>query len=109
MKKKLFETILEVVHEVTEVAIEDILSKRKEDEIMEAKVLLVWFCKLNGMHANDIAKFMGLKSEESVNKKHRDFHQWSAMYTMFRCYTKRISAILPARLEEVTAPPVPST
>lgn len=41
MKKKLFETILEVVHEVTEVAIEDILSKRKEDEIMEAKVLLV--------------------------------------------------------------------
>lgn len=109
MKKKSFETILAVVHEVTEVEIDDILSKRKDDDIMEAKVLLVWFCKLNGMSAYVITNFMGLKSEESVNKKLRSFHEWSAMSMMFRLYTKKIAAVLPARLEEVAEQGIPST
>lgn len=109
MKKKLFDTILGVVHEATEVEIDDILSKRKDDDIMEAKVLLVWFCKLNGMSAYVITNFMGLKSEESVNKKLRSFHEWTAMSTMFRLYTKKIAAVLPARLEEVAEQGTPST
>lgn len=109
MRTKLFETILEVVHEVTEVDKKDILSARKDDDITEARVLLVWFCKMNGMHAPAIAEFIGRKSEESVNKKLRSFHEWSAMSTMFRLYTKKIAAVLPARLEEVAEQGTPST
>ena len=109
MKTKLFETILEVVHEVTEVEKSDILSTRKDDDFTEARVLLVWFCKLNGMHAPAIAEFIGRKSEESVNKKLRSFHEWTATSTMFRLYTKRIAAVLPSRLEAVTEPDLPAT
>lgn len=109
MKTKIFETILQVVHEVTEVEKADILSTRKDDDITEARVLLVWFCKLNGMHVSDIAKYIGRKSEESVNKKLRSFHEWTAMYTLFRLYTKKIAAVLPSRLEEVAEPTPPST
>ena len=98
----MFETILNVVSEVTEVKPEDVLSKCKDDDKLEARILFVWFCNLNGMHVPDIMRFLGRKSESSVTEKIRDYHSWSATSTMFRCYAKRIASILPARLEEVT-------
>lgn len=101
MKTKMFETILEVVSEVTEVTKQDILSIRKDDEILEARILFVWFCNLNGMHVPDIMRFLGRKSESAVTSKIRDYHSWSATSTMFRCYAKKIAAILPARIEKV--------
>jgi chromosomal replication initiation ATPase DnaA len=102
MKTKMFETILEVVSEETEVSKQDILSVRKDDEILEARILFVWFCNLNGMHVSDIMKFLGRKSESAVTSKIRDYHSWSATSTMFRCYAKRIASLLPTRIEEVT-------
>ena len=102
MKTKMFETILDVVSEVTEVSKQDILSIRKDDEILEARILFVWFCNLNGMHVPDIMRFLGRKSESAVTSKIRDYHSWSAISTMFRCYAKKIAALLPTRIEEVT-------
>jgi chromosomal replication initiation ATPase DnaA len=98
----MFETILEVVSEVTEVTKSDIMSIRKDDEILEARILFVWFCNLNGMHVPDIMRFLGRKSESAVINKIRDYHSWSATSTIFRCYAKKIAALLPARIEEVT-------
>ena len=109
MKTKMFEAILDVVSEVTEVTKENILSIRKDDEILEARILFVWFCNLNGMHVPDIMRFLGRKSESAVTNKIRDYHSWSAISTMFRCYAKKIAAILPARIEEVTESGMPST
>lgn len=109
MKTKLFDTILEVVHEVTEVDKSEIISTKKDDDYTEARVLLVWFCKLNGMHAPVIAKYIGRKSEESVNKMLRSFHEWNAASTMFRLYLKKIANILPARLEAVAESDPPTT
>lgn len=102
MKTKMFETILEVVSEVTEVNKVDILSEKKDDEILEARILFVWFCYRNGMHVPDIMSFLGRKSESAVTKKIRDYSSWSATSTMFRCYAKKIAALLPTRIEEVT-------
>ena len=109
MKTKMFEAILDVVSEVTEVTKENILSIRKDDEILEARILFVWFCNLNGMHVPDIMRFLGRKSESAVTNKIRDYYSWSATSTMFRCYAKKIAAILPARIEEVTESGMPST
>ena len=109
MKTKMFETILEVVSEVTEVTKQDILSIRKDDEILEARILFVWFCNLNGMHVPDIMRFLGRKSESAVTSKIRDYHSWSATSTMFRCYAKKIAAILPARNEEVAESGIATT
>lgn len=101
MKTKMFETILDVVSEVTEVTKQDILSIRKDDEILEARILFVWFCNLNGMHVPDIMRFLGRKSESAVTNKIRNYHSWSATSTIFRCYAKKIASILPARIEGV--------
>jgi chromosomal replication initiation ATPase DnaA len=105
----MFETILDVVSEVTEVTKQDILSIRKDDEILEARILFVWFCNLNGMHVPDIMRFLGRKSESAVMSKIRNYHSWSATSTMFRCYAKKIAAILPARIEEVTESGIATT
>lgn len=101
MKTKLLNTILDVVSEVTEINQAEILSFRKDDEILEARILFVWFAYQNGMHVPDIAKFLGRKSESSVSDKVRDYQSWSATNTMFRLYAKKIAAILPARIEQV--------
>lgn len=109
MKTKMFETILDVVSEITEITKQDILSIRKDDEILEARILFVWFCNLNGMHVPDIMRFLGRKSESAVTSKIRDYHSWSATSTMFRCYAKKIAAILPARIEEVAESGIATT
>jgi chromosomal replication initiation ATPase DnaA len=102
MKTKMFETILDVVSEVTEVSKVDILSERKDDEILEARILFVWFCYDNGMHVPDIMRYLGRKSESAVTKKIKDYHSWRSASMMFRIYTKKIAALLPTRIEEVT-------
>lgn len=109
MKTKMFETILDVVSEVTEVTKQDILSICKDDEILEARILFVWFCNLNGMHVPDIMRFLGRKSESAVTNKIRSYHSWSATSTIFRCYAKKIAAILPARIEGVAETDISST
>lgn len=109
MKTKLFETILAVVSEVTEVEKADILSFRKDDEILEARILFVWFCSMNGLHVADIAKFLGRKSQTSITEKIRAYHSWSARYEAFRYYVKKVSIVLPARLEQVMECSMPST
>ena len=101
MKTKMFETILDVVSEETEVSKEDILSIRKDDEILEARILFVWFCYQYDMHVPDIMRFLGRKSESAVTNKIHSYHSWSATKCMFRYYAKKIAAVLPSRIEEV--------
>lgn len=98
----MFETILDVVSEVTEVTKQDIVSYKKDDEVLEARILFVWFCHFNGMHIPDIMRFLGRKSESSVTDKIHDYHSWAATSAMFRCYAKKIAAVLPIKIEQVT-------
>ena len=109
MKTIIFETILDVVSKETEVSKADIISLKKDDEILEARILFVWFCNLNGMHVPDIAKFLGRKSQSSITDKIRDYHSWSASYAAFRYYVKKISLVLPARLEQLAESDIPTT
>ena len=44
MKTLIFETILNTVSEVTEVSPEVLLSEKKQDEVVEARTILIWFC-----------------------------------------------------------------
>lgn len=105
----MFETILNVVSEVTEISQSDILSLKKDDEVLEARILFVWFCHFNGMHIQDIRKFLGRKSESSITDKIHDYHSWAATSAMFRCYAKKIAAVLPTRIEQVVESDIPTT
>lgn len=111
MKTKIFNTILDVVSEVCEVSTQDILSLKKDIEIAEARVLLVWFCYQNGMYSSDIAKFINRKNQNSVTERIHEYHERIATSTMFRCYVTKIARILPARIssieeEEINNPPI---
>jgi hypothetical protein len=47
-------------------------------------------------------RYLGRKSESAVTKKIKDYHSWRSASMMFRIYTKKIAALLPTRIEEVT-------
>lgn len=102
MKTKIFETILDVVSEVCEVSKEDLLSQGKQDEVVEARAMLIWYCRWNGLHANDIAKFVKRKHPNSVNDYLNKYRIYKSSTLLFRMLTERISKILPQRLSQLT-------
>ena len=57
-KSELFAQILECVAFETEIAKEQILSKDKFQDVVDARYMLVHFCHKNGMYITDIARMM---------------------------------------------------
>ena len=57
-KSQLFAQILECVAFETEIAKEQILSKDKFQDVVDARYMLVHFCHKNGMYTTDIARMM---------------------------------------------------
>lgn len=57
-KSELFAQILECVAFETEIAKEQILSKDKFQDVVDARYMLVHFCHKNGMYTTDIARMM---------------------------------------------------
>ena len=101
MKTLIFETILNTVSEVTEVSPEVLLSEKKQDEVVEARTILIWFCGRNGMHANDIARFVKRKHANSVNDYLEKYHYFNTTSVLFRCYVKKLAQILPLKIEQL--------
>jgi hypothetical protein len=101
MKTLIFQTILNTVSEVTEVSQELLLSEKKQDEVVEARTILIWFCRRNGMHANDIARFVKRKHANSVNDYLEKYHYFNTTSFLFRCYVKKLAQILPQRIEQL--------
>lgn len=101
MKTLIFETILKEVSSVTMVEPEVLLSEKKQDEVVEARTILIWFCRRNGMHANDIARFVKRKHANSVNDYLKKYHYFSTISVVFRCYVKKLAQILPLKIEQL--------
>lgn len=101
MKTKIFEEILNVVSEATNVKCEDIVSPRREREVAEARQIFVWFCKVNGGCANDILNFINRKDKNCVTELTTNYHSNYARYIMFRMMSDKVSRILPPRLKKV--------
>ena len=101
MKTKIFEEILKVVSEITNVSCSDILSPKRDREVTEARSIFVWFCKVNGGCANDILKFINRKDKNCVTELTTNYHSNYARYIMFRMMSDKVSRILPPRLKKV--------
>ncbi len=100
MKTGAFNVILDVVAGVTEVDAEKINSFLKDQEVVEARVLFVWFCNRNGMYTSDIAKFLNRKSTSVIDDKLKEFSYYNTTSIMFAGYAKKIAAILPTKVQE---------
>lgn len=68
-KSELFAQILECVAFETEIAKEQILSKDKFQDVVDARYMLVHFCHKNGMYITDIARMMRCSSSTASNSK----------------------------------------
>ena len=101
MKTKIFEEILKVVSEITNVSCSDILSPKRDREVTESRSIFVWFCKVNGGCAKDVLTFINRKNINCITELTANYHSNYARYTMFRMMSDKISRILPPKLKKV--------
>ena len=66
MKSKIFETILTQVAEVTEISKETIIGKTKSSDVIEARILVIYYCKSYGLSNQYIKEKLSRKSLFSI-------------------------------------------
>lgn len=101
MKDRIIEEVLKTVSEVTRVKTEDIISECKRNEVLEARQLFVWYCKVNGGCVVDILRFINRKHANCITEIISKYHSNYARYTMFRMMADKISRVLPPRLKKL--------
>lgn len=88
-KSEIFNTILRMVSEETEIPSAQILSGRKDTETVDARYLLVHFLFQSGLNPSYIAARIG-KTERAVNQIHTNFDQRLSTQKIFRISCERI-------------------
>ena len=99
MKPKIFNTILDVVSEVCDVPAQDIISFKKDEEIAEARIILVWLCVRCGLKPKEIGKFLNRKNPNFVSEQKAKYTVRDAEYTCFRSLVRKAARILPTRFK----------
>ena len=99
MKPKIFNTILDVVSEVCDVSAQDIVSFKKDEEIAEARIILVWLCVRCGLKPKEIGKFLNRKNPNFVSEQKAKYTVRDAEYTCFRSLVRKAARILPSRFK----------
>lgn len=66
-KSELFALILSIVSDITEISKEDIMSKCHKEDVVEARLLVIYFCRKEGLLPSRIAQLMGM-SHRNVNR-----------------------------------------
>ena len=83
MKKEIFNRIIDCVSNITEIDKEDILSNKKNSDIIEARCLVIHYCKHYGM-TNEYLMMMFKKS--SVGTISNMIHQYDVYYKSSRIF-----------------------
>ena len=99
MKHKIFNTILDVISEVCDVPAQDIISFKKDEEIAEARIILVWLCVRCGLKPKEIGKFLNRKNPNFVSEQKAKYTVRDAEYTCFRSLVRKAARILPSRFK----------
>lgn len=99
MKPKIFQTILDVVSEVCDIPAQDIISFKKDEEIAEARIILVWLCVRCGLKPKEIGKFLNRKNPNFVSEQKAKYTVRDAEYTCFRSLVRKAARILPTRFK----------
>jgi chromosomal replication initiation ATPase DnaA len=94
MKTQIFNTLLETVSQVCEVSAEDILSIKKAEEVVDARTILVYFCKDYGLHTAEIAKFLNRKKQDTICEYMGKYPILRKQSANFRMDVNRITSIL---------------
>lgn len=66
-KSELFAHILSIVSDITEISSDVILSSSRSEEVVDARILVVYFCFRKGLYPTQIAALSGF-SHKRVNR-----------------------------------------
>mgnify|MGYP003300987212 CR=1 FL=1 len=66
-KSELFALVLSIVSDVTEIPVESILSKSHKEDVVEARMLTLHFCRKSGLTPSSISELSGI-NYRCVNK-----------------------------------------
>lgn len=102
MKSQIFNTLLDIISQECEVIKEDILSQKKVEEIVDARTILVYFCKDYGLHNAEIAKFLNRKKTDTICEYMEKYPIYRKQSAKFRMDVNRITTILQDTLPKPT-------
>ena len=102
MKTQIFNTLLDIVSQECEVTKEDILSQKKVEEIVDARTILVYFCKDYGLHNAEIAKFLNRKKTDTICEYMEKYTIYRKQSAKFRMDVNRITTRLQDTLPKPT-------
>lgn len=95
MKTEIFDKIVELVAETTELKKECILSSRKTEDLVAARCLFVHFCAINGIPSVSIAEYINRKKSNSVNNYLASYDAFYKSSPYFRGMRNSIAKKLP--------------
>lgn len=96
MKTEIFDKIVELVAETTELRKECILSSCKTEDLVAARCLFVHFCAVNGIPSKSIAEYINRKKSNSVNNYLSSYDSFYKSSPFFRSMRNKIANKLPS-------------
>lgn len=94
MKTQIFSILLDIVSQECEVTKEDILSNKKTEEVVDARTILVYFCKDYGLHNAEIAQFLNRKKTDTICEYIEKYTIFRKQSAKFRMDVNKITIIL---------------
>lgn len=88
MKKEICEEIIDSVSSVTDVPKEDIVGERKNSDIIEARCLVVIYCKKCGISNDYIMKILNKKSNFAIVNM---INQFDSHYKSSKIFQRYVS------------------
>ena len=94
MKTALLHQILEVVSSICEIPCEEIVSHTKRADVVDARVIFVYYASRYGFPTATIAKFINRTRVCSVNDHLANYKNFSAQSVAFRLLSKEVDGKL---------------
>lgn len=101
MKTEIFDKIVNLVAETTELKKECILSSCKTEDLVVARCLFVHFCATSGMPSISIAEYMNRKKPNSINNYLASYESYYKSSSYFRAMERQIAQKLPETCPEL--------
>ena len=102
MKTEIFDKIVNLVAETTELKKECILSSCKTEDLVAARCLFIHFCAINGIPSISIAKYINRKKSNSVNNYLASYDSFYKSSPYFRSMRNSIAKKLPEVCPELS-------
>lgn len=90
MKKEICNQVIATVSAITDVKKEDIFSNKKQSDIIEARCLIITYCKRLGVSNEYLMNLLNKKSTFSISHMLSQYKVYYNSSKIFKQYTKQL-------------------